>query len=59
MAGVATPHGPLVYFVGIASMASLIHPINRHISELKRRLLVIGGAVMLGFVVAFSFHRTL
>ena len=40
-------------------MATLIAPLNRHIAELKRRLLIIGGTVMLGFVLAFSFSSEL
>ena len=40
-------------------MATFIHPLQRHISDLKRRLFIIGGTVMVGFVVAFSYSSML
>jgi len=35
-------------------MASIAHPLARHISDLKRRLLIIGATIMVAFVVMFS-----
>ncbi len=40
-------------------MASIVHPLNRHISDLKRRLLIIGATIMVAFVVAFTFSADL
>jgi sec-independent protein translocase protein TatC len=40
-------------------MVALIHPLQRHISDIKRRLFLIGGVIMVGFVVAFSYSSFL
>lgn len=40
-------------------MASIAHPLARHISDLKRRLLIIGGTIMVAFVVMFSISADL
>lgn len=40
-------------------MQAATHPFARHISTLKRRLLVIGAAVMVMFVVTFSYASVL
>ena len=40
-------------------MAAFIHPLQRHISDLKRRMFIIGGTIMVGFVVAFSYSSML
>jgi sec-independent protein translocase protein TatC len=40
-------------------MVALVHPLQRHISDIKRRLFLIGGVMMLGFVVAFSYSSFL
>lgn len=40
-------------------MAVLIHPLSRHITELKKRLVIIGATIMVAFVIAFSFSAAL
>ncbi len=40
-------------------MPTLAHPLNRHISELKRRLIIIGATVLVGFMIAFSYSSIL
>jgi len=40
-------------------MAESLHPLRRHILELKRRLFIIGGTIMVGFGVAFAFSSYL
>lgn len=40
-------------------MATFIHPLQRHISDLKRRVFIIGATIMLGFVVSFSYSSML
>ena len=40
-------------------MASILHPLNRHIADIKRRLLIIGATIMVAFVVAFTFSSAL
>ncbi|RMH09097.1 MAG: twin-arginine translocase subunit TatC [Nitrospirae bacterium] len=40
-------------------MAAVLHPLSRHLAELKRRLLIVGATIMVAFVVAFSFADVL
>jgi len=40
-------------------MAPSLHPLRRHIHELKRRLFIIGGTILVGFGIAFSFSSYL
>lgn len=40
-------------------MATIAHPLARHIADLKRRLLVIGGTIMVAFVIMFSLSADL
>lgn len=40
-------------------MASVAHPLARHISDLKRRLLIIGATIMVAFVIMFSVSADL
>ena len=40
-------------------MLTVAHPLNRHISELKRRLIIIGATVLVGFMIAFSYSSVL
>ncbi|MDT7041367.1 twin-arginine translocase subunit TatC [Candidatus Nitronereus thalassa] len=40
-------------------MASVAHPLSRHISDLKRRLLIIGGTILVAFVIMFSVSAEL
>lgn len=52
-------HGPLLCPPRYVVMPSLAHPLNRHISELKRRLIIIGATVLVGFMIAFSYSSVL
>ncbi|MEE8613550.1 MAG: twin-arginine translocase subunit TatC [Nitrospirales bacterium] len=40
-------------------MASILHPLNRHIADIKRRLMIMGATIMVAFVVAFTFSSVL
>ena len=40
-------------------MASLVHPLARHISDLKRRLFIIGATIIVLFVIMFSVSAEL
>ncbi len=40
-------------------MATLTHPFTRHISDIKRRLLIVGATIMVAFVVMFSVSADL
>lgn len=40
-------------------MASTLHPFNRYIADLKRRLLIIGSTIMVAFVAAFTLSSAL
>ncbi len=40
-------------------MATLAHPLTRHISDIKRRLLIVGATIMVAFVVMFSVSADL
>ncbi len=40
-------------------MVAFVHPLQRHISDIKRRLFLIGGVMLVGFVVAFSYSSML
>ncbi len=40
-------------------MAAVAHPLARHISDLKRRLLIIGATIMVAFVIMFSVSADL
>ncbi len=42
-----------------AIMPTLAHPLNRHVSELKRRLIIIGATVLVAFMIAFSYSPVL
>jgi sec-independent protein translocase protein TatC len=41
------------------AMNMVVHPLQRHIKEIKRRLLVIGATIMVFFVVAFTYSGLL
>jgi sec-independent protein translocase protein TatC len=41
------------------AMHSVVHPLQRHIRDIKRRLLIIGGTIMVFFVLAFSYSSIL
>jgi sec-independent protein translocase protein TatC len=41
------------------AMNSVVHPLQRHIRDIKRRLLIVGGTIMVFFVVAFSYSSIL
>jgi sec-independent protein translocase protein TatC len=40
-------------------MISITHPLNRHIGEVKRRLIIIGATILVAFVIAFAFSAGL
>ena len=40
-------------------MATLAHPFTRHISDIKRRLLIVGATLMVAFIVMFSVSADL
>lgn len=40
-------------------MTTFAHPLQRHIHELKRRLLIVGASIMVWFGVAFAFSSEL
>ena len=40
-------------------MVAVVPPLQRHIADLKRRFILIGGTIMAGFVVAFSYSSFL
>ena len=41
------------------AMNMVAHPLQRHIKEIKRRLMVVGATIMVFFVVAFSYSGVL
>jgi sec-independent protein translocase protein TatC len=41
------------------AMKTVVHPLQRHIREIKRRLLIVGATIMVFFVVAFSYSSFL
>jgi sec-independent protein translocase protein TatC len=41
------------------AMNMVVHPLQRHIKEIKRRLMVVGATIMVFFVVAFSYSGLL
>lgn len=41
------------------AMKTIAHPLQRHIQDIKRRLLLVGATIMVWFVVAFSYSSTL
>jgi Sec-independent protein secretion pathway component TatC len=41
------------------AMNMVVHPLQRHIKEIKRRLLVVGATIMVFFVVAFTYSGLL
>ena len=43
----------------MATLASMTHPLSRHITELKRRLLIIVATIMVAFVIAFTYSAAL
>ena len=40
-------------------MSTVAHPLSRHISDLKKRLIIIGATVLVGFMIAFSYSSAL
>ena len=38
---------------------TVVHPLQRHIRDIKRRLLIVGATIMVFFVVAFSYSTIL
>ncbi len=40
-------------------MPTVAHPLSRHISGLKRRLIIVGATVLVGFMIAFSYSSVL
>ena len=41
------------------AMNMVVHPLRRHIKEIKRRLLVVGATIMVFFIVAFTYSSLL
>lgn len=41
------------------AMNAVVHPLQRHIRDIKRRLLIVGATVMVFFVIAFSYSSIL
>jgi sec-independent protein translocase protein TatC len=41
------------------AMNSVVHPLQRHIRDIKRRLLIVGATIMVMFIVAFSYSSLL
>ena len=41
------------------AMNMVVHPLQRHIKEIKRRLLVVGATVLVFFVLAFTYSGVL
>lgn len=41
------------------AMNAVVHPLQRHIREIKRRLLIVGATIMVFFVIAFSYSSIL
>jgi sec-independent protein translocase protein TatC len=41
------------------AMNAVVHPLQRHIRDIKRRLLIVGATIMVWFVVAFSYSSIL
>lgn len=40
-------------------MNAVVHPLQRHIRDIKRRLLIVGATIMVFFVIAFSYSSIL
>ncbi|MCA9421527.1 MAG: twin-arginine translocase subunit TatC [Nitrospira sp.] len=41
------------------AMNAVVHPLQRHIRDIKRRLLIVGATIMVFFVIAFSYSSWL
>jgi len=41
------------------AMNRVVHPLQRHIKEIKRRLIVVGATILVFFIVAFSYSGIL
>ena len=41
------------------AMNMVVHPLQRHIKEIKRRLMVVGATIMVFFILAFSYSGML
>lgn len=41
------------------AMNAVVHPLQRHIRDIKRRLLIVGATIMVFFVIAFSYSSIL
>ncbi len=41
------------------AMNAVVHPLQRHIRDIKRRLLIVGSTIMVFFVIAFSYSSIL
>jgi sec-independent protein translocase protein TatC len=41
------------------AMNAVVHPLQRHIRDIKRRLLIVGATIMVCFVIAFSYSSIL
>ena len=41
------------------AMNAVLHPLQRHIRDIKRRLLIVGATIMVFFVIAFSYSSIL
>ena len=46
-------------FSPTTAMNMVVHPLQRHIKEIKRRLMVVGATILVFFVVAFSYSGLL
>ena len=40
-------------------MNAVVHPLQRHIRDIKRRLMIVGATIMVFFVIAFSYSSIL
>lgn len=49
----------MVAFSPTMAINSMVHPLQRHIRDIKRRLLIVGGTIMVFFVLAFSYSSIL
>lgn len=43
----------------MATLASMAHPLTRHIADVKRRLIIIGVTIAIAFAVAFTYSSAL
>ncbi|MCA9452579.1 MAG: twin-arginine translocase subunit TatC, partial [Nitrospira sp.] len=41
------------------AMNAVVHPLQRHIRDIKRRLMIVGATIMVFFVIAFSYSSIL